>query len=545
MRFFINLIVLLCLGASALAQSNSNFTQIGHRAYVSDISDVWGYVDPQGKEWALVGVNSFAGSGGLSIVDLSDPTTPVQTAFIPGARSIWRDIKTWGDRAYVVHDGYTPSDSADGIMIVHLDSLNFTANPTVTRFYGPFMTDTLSRSLTTAHNLYIDENGVLYVFGADVLNGGALMFDIATDPDNPAYLGAFNDYYLHDGMVRGDTLWGGAVYNGILSAINVSVKSNPQVMGTQTTPGLFTHNCWISDDGQTLFTTDEKSGATVASYDVSDLSNITLLDQYVSSPGMGVIPHNAHVLGDYLLVSYYTDGLIMLDATYPEILIQAGNFDSSPNFTGNGYNGNWGVYPNLPSGLILATDIQNGLYVLQPNYQKGCYLFGHVKDSITGNPISGADFSMPQPLLFETSNANGDVAIGTMNAGSYLANVSAPGYQSEILQIALNNGVRTDVEIALLPIGFSVKEFNDVNKLKLFPNPSNGRVTISNASLSEAVNNSILIFDQAGRQVFQEIISSAFGKIEFDVQLPNGFYQIQLINNQGKTYRGKLVIENK
>ena len=41
----------------------------------------------------------------------------------------------------------------------------------------------------------------------------------------------------------------------------------------------------------------------------------------------------------------------------------------------------WGVYPWLPSGLIIASDIEEGLYVLQPNYVRGAYLEGSIRDA--------------------------------------------------------------------------------------------------------------------------------------------------------------------
>ena len=33
-------------------------------------------------------------------------------------------------------------------------------------------------------------------------------------------------------MVRGDTLWGGAIYNGVFSVVDVSDKANPQILAS-------------------------------------------------------------------------------------------------------------------------------------------------------------------------------------------------------------------------------------------------------------------------------------------------------------------------
>ena len=52
----------------------------------------------------------------------------------------------------------------------------------------------------------------------------------------------------------------------------------------------------------------------------------------------------------------------------------AGFFDTYPqggfnvgNYFGADYRGNWGAYPYFPSGLILAVDMQNGIFLLQAN----------------------------------------------------------------------------------------------------------------------------------------------------------------------------------
>ena len=63
-------------------------------------TDVWGWVDPDDStEYALVGLTT-----GVSIVSLADPANATEVAFMPGANSTWRDIKTWGNYAYVTNE---------------------------------------------------------------------------------------------------------------------------------------------------------------------------------------------------------------------------------------------------------------------------------------------------------------------------------------------------------------------------------------------------------------------------------------------------------
>ncbi len=69
------------------AQVNLNLSFVGQVEYSQDLSDIWGYVAPDDTEYALVGVQN-----GLSIVNLSDPANPVESAFVPGISSTWRGM---------------------------------------------------------------------------------------------------------------------------------------------------------------------------------------------------------------------------------------------------------------------------------------------------------------------------------------------------------------------------------------------------------------------------------------------------------------------
>ena len=132
------------------------------------------------------------------------------------------------------------------------------------------------------------------------------------------------------------------INDGFLSIVDISDKSNPLLLGTQDTPNTFSHNIWLSDNGEVVFTTDELSGSYVASFDITDPTNISQLDKIQSSPGQGVIPHNTFVYNDYLVTSYYSDGITIHDATYPYNLVEVGNYDTYPQQT-TSYDGCWGI----------------------------------------------------------------------------------------------------------------------------------------------------------------------------------------------------------
>src|SRR5688572_6196209 len=74
----------------SIATAQTNIAFVGQLDYQqlrnSDLSNLWGYTDELGNEYAIVGVNGSGGpqQGGVSIVDLSDPTQPQEIFFVPG-----------------------------------------------------------------------------------------------------------------------------------------------------------------------------------------------------------------------------------------------------------------------------------------------------------------------------------------------------------------------------------------------------------------------------------------------------------------------------
>ena len=427
------LLILGLVGFTLQAQQSLNTNFLGQKSYNQELSDIWGY-EKDGAEYALVGVYN-----GISVVDVTNPSTPVEITFFNGYESIWRDLKTWGDYLYCINE------TNGGLQIVNLaEAINGDSVAT-------YIQNT-DLGFTTAHNIFIDENGVLYVFGSNYSNGGCEMYDLTTNPENPIFLGVFDDYYFHDGMVRGDTLWGGAIYNGVFSVVDVSDKSNPEIIGSHSTPNTFAHNCWISDDGDYLFTTDEVSGAYVAAYDVSDLDDIQEIDRIQAWSGYtDVIPHNTHVDGDFIVTSYYRDGVSIVDISNPSNLIEVGYYDTSDDFSGNGFNGAWGTYPWLPSGNILVSDIENGLFIIEPKYTNASFLEGIITDAVTGAPMSNVFVQIVGANYSSYSALDGTYETGTADAGVYTVVFAAPGYEDQIIDVTLSSGENVVVSVQLNP----------------------------------------------------------------------------------------------
>ena len=148
------LLLLLTVPCIAFTQSSMNMNLLGTYEYpTTNGNDIWGWVDASENEFAIVGLRD-----GVSCVNVTNSTAPVEEFFIPDIYSIWRDIKTFGNYAYVT----TESDA--GLLIIDLTDMTGNTFWHLKDFMNPITG--LSLHWESAHDLFIDENGICYIFGA-------------------------------------------------------------------------------------------------------------------------------------------------------------------------------------------------------------------------------------------------------------------------------------------------------------------------------------------------------------------------------------------
>jgi len=441
----------LVLCATALqAQLNIQFrSNLSYGALT--LANIGGYVDSLGNEYALVGYQS-----GLDIVDVTNPANPVVKFTVPGNNSEWREVKTYRKYAYVTTEQYTNGATCcNGLQIVDLSRLPASINSKA--YIGD---GAINGQIRTIHALHIDTaKAFCYLYGSNIStgannNGYPLILSL-TDPWNPVYTGHFitptGDAYVHDGYVQNDTAYFCHIYDGYVSIVDETNKSAPVLLARQLTPGAFTHNSWLSDNHHVMFTTDEISNSYLTAYDISNLSNITELSRFQTDPGSNAIVHNTHILNDYAVTSWYTQGVVIVDESRPDNPVEVGHYDTYPASNGNGFYGDWGVYPFLPSGNLVCSDINNGLFVLSPTYVRGCYLEGIVTDSVTTLAIQGASVQVLTTALAKTSDIAGSYKMGTVTPGTFSVQVSKAGYVTKtITGVTLTNGVLTTLNVQLV-----------------------------------------------------------------------------------------------
>ncbi|HHS95552.1 MAG TPA: choice-of-anchor B family protein, partial [Phaeodactylibacter sp.] len=322
---------------------------------ITQYNDIWGYMDCNGNEYSILGSKYK-----VHFMDLSNPQNPLEVAnFSGGQGTTWRDLKTFRNRAYAVSDNTT-----EGLMIFDLSNLP----QSVEKTYHS------NQLFNNAHNIFIDEqNARMYVVGSS--QGNLLIFDLAEDPDNPSLLVNANveGGYAHDIYVRDHIAYLSHLTNG-LYIYDCSDPQNIQVLGStgDYLGTVFNHSSWLSEDGNTLIFCDETHAAKVKVADVSNPADIMVPAEYMfyseleAPDASNSIAHNVLIREHYAFISYYHDGVQVFDISDPTSVQRVAYFDTYPTNTNyNGYQGCWGVYPFLSSGTIIASDISNGLFVLQ------------------------------------------------------------------------------------------------------------------------------------------------------------------------------------
>ncbi len=512
-KILLSLLLVLCYSGM---QAQFNLNLKGHLPYPTNTcAGIWHYVDSLGNEYALVGVNDR-----LAIVDVTIATNPVEVFSVPALpnqSSLWREVKTAGKYAYAVSEG------GGGVIIVDLS--NLPAGINYKHYYGD---GAILNQITSAHTIAVTD-GYAYIFGTGngLANGGAVICDLS-DPWNPTYVGQYNLQYIHDGYIRNDTLWAGEIYAGQFSVIDVTNKANPVLLVNKTTPGQFCHNTWLSDNSRYLFTTDEITGEPLGSFDVSDIGNIDLIDTYYTDSMPQEEVHNVRVLNDFLINPSYGSQMVICDAARPDNIIEIANYP-----TGNFLC--WDASPYLPSGNIIAADVDGGVYVFEPNYTRACYLEGNIIDSITTIPLNNVQVKIIGPDKVKLSNLIGDYRTGLALAGTYDVEFKKLGYKTQLFQsVSLASGQLTTLNVEMVPFvltgtvldatttqvipGADVMVTNGIDTTYTTTDGS-GIFTITNMSSG---NLDILVTKWGYVTFCQSIFAD--GSVPFSISLQHGYY---------------------
>ena len=347
------------------------------------LNDIWGWTDSaSGREFAIVGRTD-----GTSFVEVTDPANPKYLGDLPlheGARpNMWRDMKVYRNHAFIVADGAGPH----GMQVFDLTQLLGVGAPQTFRETAHY------DRIASAHNIVINEaTGYAYPVGNSMGGttcGGALHMVDVRDPANPRFAGCFADPalgmqrtgYTHDAQC--------VVYHGpdqryhgrelcftasetALGIADVTDKSAPKSVGTAAYPNVaYAHQGWLSDDHRYFFLDDEGDELAGTAprtrtvvFDLTDLEDPVVAKEFYGNTAAS--DHNLYVKGRYMYQSNYVAGLRVVDVSDPANPVEVGHFDTVP--VGEnlpGFSGSWSNYPFFKSGVVAATSMREGLFLIR------------------------------------------------------------------------------------------------------------------------------------------------------------------------------------
>jgi len=234
------------------------------------------------------------------------------------------------------------------------------------------------------HNIVINpDSHFAYLVGGNTCNGGLHMVNISS-PLTPAFAGCFSaDGYTHDAQCL--------IYNGpdqdyqgrelcfasnedTVTVVDVTVKNNPtQLSRTGYSGSQYTHQGWLSEDQRFFLIDDELDEIFDGVNTRTMVMDFRDIDQPVfrgfhESDGAS-IDHNQYIVGRHTFQANYTRGLRILELgnlKEPEMK-EVAFFDTYPESDGSGFPGAWNVYPFFDNGIVIVSDVNRGVFILQPN----------------------------------------------------------------------------------------------------------------------------------------------------------------------------------
>ncbi len=334
---------------------------VGSRYYNNAYNEVWGLA-VNGHEYGIIG-STF----GTHFIDVSDPQHPFEAFRIAGAAQgpgiVHRDYHDYQCLLYAVSD-----EGKSSLQIMDISQLP----DTVTVLYD---SDEL---LVRTHNIFIDSSaGKLYTLATKFKTGSAALavFDLMENPLKPRFLGKYHTFgdlsvsHVHDAYVRDNIAFLNCGFNG-LAIVDFSDPFNPKTYATLKTDEYpfsgYNHSGWLGDNGIYYYMADETHGKPMKVINVTDLHAPQAVQTFKStSNDKNTIPHNEIVNGHFLYVSHYYDGLQVFDLTKPDSPVPYMYYPTTKLPNDKSYKGAWGVYPFLPSGNILVSDMQEGLFIIR------------------------------------------------------------------------------------------------------------------------------------------------------------------------------------
>lgn len=542
------LFTFLCISAFPLsAQDSFNMILEGHWDNPNlpvhlglSYTDIWGYTAPDQTEVAMVGT-----AHGVYFFDVTDPANIVvidsfelqnQTNTNINV-SGWRDFKTYGHYAYAVSDQgsaglavFDLQDVPNNVTLVHQSNQYF----------------------NRAHNIWIDQsNGLVYLVGTNSQNTGVIILDADANPSNPDSVTSISllGGYVHDIHVVNDTAYASHGNFGMV-IYDFSTPNDPQWIATidEYIQQGYNHSSWLHESGNILVFCDETHGTGVKRVDITDPTDLGPADfrtfrSALVDGNFNSVAHNPFLLGNLAYVAYYHDGVQVYDIADPNNIFRVAYYDTYPGNTGyGGFDGCWGLYPYLPSGNIIASDTENGLYVLSIESLTLPLEFLTFEARLRGEVaelnwnvaelLQGDQFVVEAGTSLTNMKKIGQVE-GIEGKSTYSFSHPMPGAGIMYFRV---RGILKDGSERITPV--RALESKSPDKIEIYPTVADAIVHVKGLNPDQ----SVALHDGSGRLV-RQMPSSPEGNIDLDMAgLTSGIYHLTILDSEVPVRSEKIIV---
>ena len=394
----------LLLSITGYAQSSLNMRLLAHyndtslnRRGTQIWNDVVGWHDAaKQREYLISGTTDS-----IYIFDITDPTQLNLRASFSGTNTncINRDYYTYE------HYLYTVSDQCDQVGHLQIFDLQYLPDSVVKVHESDslgglthtiFIEPATKRMYMMLNKIPDSIPGQLIRHPMDILS--------LEDPIAPKRIGSlafpapYESARVHEAYVRNDTAYCSSEGAGLF-IFDVRDAAQPVLISSIVPPypqNGYNHSNWLDSSGRYLLFCDESpAGLGMKIYDLKDITNPRIVGSPFKAAGS---PHNSFWMGRYAYTSMYYGGLHVYDLNRIDSPTLGAFYDTYPQAYTDGYHGCWGVWPYLPSGVILASDMENGLFVFSTTERLSVNenQLPHLKLSVQPNPFQQTfQFTLP------------------------------------------------------------------------------------------------------------------------------------------------------
>lgn len=224
------------------------------------------------------------------------------------------------------------------------------------------------------HNIFLSPDGKLvFAINTSAFPASDLRIIDVSDPTSPREVGRFvkEDAAFLEGVHDVNVIERDGRLIAFLNyleaglwVLDVTDPSAVIVLGSIKWDGIFSHSGWAFPlDGRLYYAhAEEGDDKHLTVLDVTDLADPQVVASFRTRDGISI--HNVQVVEGVAYISYYVDGLRVVDLRNPEAPLELGHYDTVPaDDERDILQGVWGV--RVMDGAVYLSDIETGTYAVR------------------------------------------------------------------------------------------------------------------------------------------------------------------------------------